>query len=160
MLDAFGGDELVGNGFDGGGLAADQQHLHAVVVVEMRVDGGDDDALVIVLDIGQQRLKVALVVVVEQRDRAGDLLVSALLLVLDKLGTDHVGDGERTVGVALLARHRVEVAEKLFVQRNTEPGDAVMVGSFHGVTVVVERNTKPWRVKRGPHGRRSRTQRR
>ena len=60
VFDAFGGDEFVGDAFDGGGLAADGEDFHAIMVVEVNVEGGDDDLVVVVLDFGEGGLDVLL----------------------------------------------------------------------------------------------------
>lgn len=73
MLDALGGDELVGNLLDGPGLAAHGQDFEAVVVVQVDVQRGDNDVVVVVLDVGESGLDVLLVVVVNQGDGAGDV---------------------------------------------------------------------------------------
>ena len=63
-------------------------------MVEVAVQRGDDRAAVVVLEVGEQILQVVAVVVVHQRDAAGDLTVAKLLAVFDQMGADHVGDGE------------------------------------------------------------------
>lgn len=110
MLDAFGGDQLVGQLFDVGGGAADGEEFEAVVVVEMAVERGDDDLPVFVLEIGEEVLEVMPVMVVNKRDAAGNVAVAFLVFVFDEVGADHVGDGERPVVVALLGGHLVEGA--------------------------------------------------
>ena len=109
MFDAFGGDQFVGDFLDRAGLAADDEDLQAVVVVEVDVEGGDDDLVVVVLDVGEGGLDVLLVVVVNEGDGAGDFLVAEVLAVLDEAGADHVGHGQGAVVVALLAGHLVEL---------------------------------------------------
>ena len=94
VLDALGGDQLVGKLFDFGCLAADGEDFKTVVVVEMAMQGGDDDLAVFVLEISEQILKMMPVMVVHDRDGAGDFAGALLLLMLDKLGADHVGDGQ------------------------------------------------------------------
>ena len=53
MLDAFGGDEFVGDFADDAGLAAHDQNFQAVVVVQMDVDGGENRVVMVVLDVGE-----------------------------------------------------------------------------------------------------------
>ena len=62
MLDAFGGNQFVGNPFHQRRLAANNENLQAVVVVEVDVEGGDDDVVVVVLDVGERGLDVLLAV--------------------------------------------------------------------------------------------------
>jgi hypothetical protein len=51
VLHAFGADERVGHLPDFGRLAPHYQHLQAMVVIEMNVEGGKDGVMEIVLDI-------------------------------------------------------------------------------------------------------------
>ena len=83
MFDAFGGDEFVGDFFDHGRLAADDEDLQAVMVVEVGVEGGDNDLVVVVLDVGEGGLDVLLVVVVKEGDGAGDFAVAQVLSMFD-----------------------------------------------------------------------------
>jgi hypothetical protein len=81
VLDAFSGNELVGNLLDGPGLAAHSQHFQAVVVVQANVQRGDDYVVMIVLDIAESGLDVLLVVIVNQGDGVGDVAVAVVLVV-------------------------------------------------------------------------------
>lgn len=45
MLDAFGGNKLVGDLLDGPGLAAHGQDFQAVVVIQVDVQSGNDDVV-------------------------------------------------------------------------------------------------------------------
>jgi len=63
---------------NGLGRTAHNQNFHARMVIEMHVQCGDDQIAVVVLDVSQQALDVALVVVIDQRHRPGDLLVPHL----------------------------------------------------------------------------------
>ena len=63
-----------------------------------------------------------LVMVIDQRDGAGDFAGVEFLAVLDQLGADHVGDGQRAVVVALLAGHLVQLFEQRGRQGNAEAG--------------------------------------
>ena len=60
MLHTLGRDEFVGNALDDGGFAAHGQNLQAVFVVQVGVEGGDDDLVVVVLDVGEGGLDVLL----------------------------------------------------------------------------------------------------
>ena len=55
---------------------------------------GDDHLAVLVLQIGEQILQMMPVMVVHQRDAAGDFTITKLLAVFDEMGADHVGDGQ------------------------------------------------------------------
>ena len=108
----FGGDEFVGNLADGAGLAAHDQNFEAVVVVEMNMNGREDYVVVVVLDVRQCLLDVHLVVVIDERDSAGDVFIAEFLAMLDELVADHVGNGQRAVVVAFFARHTVELLQQ------------------------------------------------
>ena len=70
-------------------------------------------------------------VVIDERDAASNLAFAQLLSMFNKVGADHVGDGQGTVVVAFFPTHPIEFAEKLSVDRYAEPGYI-----FHGVTIV------------------------
>ena len=81
------GHDAFANAAHFGGGAAQQRGFEAVVVVEMAVERGDDVLAVVVLDVVEQVLEPVAVVVVDERDAAGDLGRVALLRgVLDELG--------------------------------------------------------------------------
>jgi hypothetical protein len=81
----------------------------AVMVVQVHVEGGDDDLVVVVLDVGEGSLDVLFVVVVNQRDGAGDFLVAEVLPVLDQPCADHVCNRQGAVVVPLLPAHLVQL---------------------------------------------------
>jgi hypothetical protein len=75
----------------------------------------------IVLHVGERLLQSVLVMIVHQRDGAGDLPALRLLLMLNEVIANHVSDGQRTVGIAFLVHHAVELPHQLSRQRHTEP---------------------------------------
>ena len=109
VLDALGGDELIREAAHGVGAAAHGQDFHAGVVVEMHVQRRDDQFAVVVLDFRQQVLDVPLMVVVDQRHRAGDLVVADLAEMVDQAGAHQVRHGLRAVGIALGLHHVVQL---------------------------------------------------
>src|ERR1039458_2621217 len=121
VLDAFSGDEFVGNLLDGPGLAAHGQDFQAVVVVQVDVQRGNDDVMVVVLDVGERGLDVLLVVVVNQGDGACDVTVAVILVVFDKLVPDHVGHRQGAVIVALFTCHPVKLFGQLLRHGDSEP---------------------------------------
>lgn len=137
MFDAFSGDQLVGEFFDFGALAADGEDFETVVVVEVAVERGDDDVAVFVLEVGEEVLEVVPVVVVHEGDAAGNVGVGLLLPMFDEVGADHVGDGQRAVVVAFFGGHGVEFAGEGGRQGNAE----ACGGVFHGVTIHQPDNT-------------------
>jgi len=94
VFDAARGDQFIGDGFDGLGFAAHGEDFQAVMVVQMDVQRGEDEVVVVVLDIGEGCLDVLFVVVIDQGDGAGDFAVAVVLPVLDQAGADEVGDAD------------------------------------------------------------------
>ena len=131
VFDALSGDQLVGDLLDRGGLAADDEDLKAIVVVEVDMEGGNDDLVVVVLDVGEGGLDVLLVVVVNEGDGAGDFLVAEVLAVLDEAGADHVRHGQRAVVLALLAGHLIELFGQVARNGNGKADNAVGFVGFH-----------------------------
>ena len=107
--------------------------FQAVVVVQMDVDGGKNHVVVVVLDVGKARLHMQLVVVIDQRDGAGDFPVAEFLAMLDELGADHVGNGQRAVVVAFFARHTRRVAPSSAGGRETLKRVAVSFFMAHEI---------------------------
>ena len=66
--DTFCGNEFVGDLFHQRCPAADDEDFEAVVVVEVDVEGGDNDLVVVVQDVGESGLDVLLVMVVKEGD--------------------------------------------------------------------------------------------
>lgn len=111
MLHSLGGDELIGHLLDRRRAAAGHEHFKTIIVIEVDVHGGDNQARMIVLQIGQQFLHVPFVVIVDQRDRTGDSPAPPLLPMLDEMGANHVRDGEGAVLITLFFRHLIELAQ-------------------------------------------------
>ncbi len=84
----------------------------------------------IVLDVGEARLQMGFVVVIDQRDGAGDFAGIHLLPMLDQLGADHVGDGQRAIVIAFLGGHFIELIQQGWREGNTEAGGGLF---FHGI---------------------------
>jgi hypothetical protein len=93
VLYAFSADQLIGNSFDQWRLAPNDEHFEAIVVIQVDVQRRDDRFVMVVLEVGQGLLQSVFVMVIDQRDCAGDLVMAKLLLVFDKLVADHVGNG-------------------------------------------------------------------
>ena len=111
------------------GAAPHRKNLHAVMMVKVDVHGGNNHIIMVMLDIGQKPLDIALVVVVNEGDGAGDFLVAEVLAVLDEAGADHVGHGQGAVVVALLAGHLVELLGQVARDGHGKADNAV---SFRG----------------------------
>ncbi len=52
------------------------------------------------------------VMIVNNRDRAGHLAVSYLLLMSNKMVANHVADGQRAISIPLFLNHPVELIEQ------------------------------------------------
>ena len=66
----------------------------------------------VVLDIRKGFLHMHPVMVINERDGAGDLLVAKFLAVLYQLCADHVGDGQGTVLITFLLGHFIQLFEQ------------------------------------------------
>jgi len=109
VLDALGSDEAIGHPTDLAGLPTHDQHLETIVVVQVNMERGDNQFVVIVLQVRQRFLKPVFVMVIDQRDRPGDFLVAELLLMFHQVIPNHVGDGQGPVIVTLLPGHLGEL---------------------------------------------------
>lgn len=97
MSDPLGSNRLVSDVLDRTRFATNYKNLKAVVMVEVNMKRGNDDFMVILLNVRERCLHVLLVVVVHQRDRPGDLPFRKPLTMVNQLGTDHVRQGLRPV---------------------------------------------------------------
>ena len=77
------------------------------------MQGRDNHFPVFVLKIGQQILQMMAVMVVDQRNAAGNLARPHLLPVLDQVRPNHIGDGQRPIVIACLSRHLIEFPRKV-----------------------------------------------
>lgn len=73
-------------------------------MVQMHMQGGDDDVMLVVLHLGQAAGQVVLVMVIDQGQRACALAVGLLPLLGHKGLADEVTDGFGAVAVALDGR--------------------------------------------------------
>ena len=90
------------------------------MMVQMHMQGGDDDVMLVVLHLGQAAGQVVLVMVIDQGQRACALAVGLLPLLGHKGLADEVTDGFGAVAVALDGAQGVERFQQLFIQRNTK----------------------------------------
>ena len=148
VFHAFGGDERVSEFFHRGYATAHDDDFQAVVVIEMDVERGDDALAVIVLQIGERFLQMAFVMIENERDCARDFVVAVMLMMLDEMIADHVGERLRTVVVTFLFRHRIEIAQQFFWQRGAEACGVLifLICAFH-ITNLFDRNTRGFYVK-------------
>ena len=67
-----------------GSLAADHEDFEAIIVVQVDVEGGDNQLGLVVLDVSQGGLDVLLVVVIKEGDRAREIFATKILVVFDQ----------------------------------------------------------------------------
>ena len=123
---------LVGEPLQVPELPLADQDLHALVVVEVHVDGGVDHALVVVLDVGELVAHGGDGVVIDHDDGADHPLVVVLPFGLGEGVAYQVPDRLRPADIALLGDRFVELLEQLRFQR-----DADARHSFHAVPIGV-----------------------
>ena len=70
VLNAFEANEPIGELFNLGRLSVDDEHLKAGVVIEMRMAGGDDQFMVLVLHLGELFSDAVLLMVEDEGDGA------------------------------------------------------------------------------------------
>jgi len=119
MAHALDRTEFIGKFLDLAGLALHGNDLQAVVVVEVDMLGRDDGILVVVLQVGKLARKAPLVMVVDEGDGAGHLLV-LLPLVLDQLLADEVPQGLGPGCIAFFLYKTVELIKQAVFQRYAE----------------------------------------
>jgi len=113
VLEAFDGLPPSEDGLDQVALAAHGDDLQAVVVIQVHVLRGDDGVVAIMLDVGKSLQDVALMVVEDDHDSAGDLL-APLPFRPYQAGTDQVAHGlgsgrtAPSAGCDLTSLHRTE----------------------------------------------------
>ncbi len=90
MLDAVRGDQFIGDFLYSCGLASHSQDFQAIVVVQMDMERGKDYIMMIVLDVGEGRLHMLAVMIVNQSYGAGDFAIAKVLPVFDQARPDEV----------------------------------------------------------------------
>lgn len=136
MLDTFGRDEFVGNFLNRPSFASERQHFHAVVVVKVDVQRRDDQLVVLVLNVRQRRLHVRTVVIINERDRAGDFVLAQVLIMLDQTGAYQIRHCYRAIRVPFLARHLVQLPGEVLWNRNRKPLNAAFSNLVHASNAI------------------------
>ena len=67
--------------------------------------------MMIMLNIRERGLQMRLVVVIDQRDGAGNDFVAEFLPVLDQTVAHHIADGQGAVIITFLLRHLVKLLQ-------------------------------------------------
>lgn len=81
MLDSAGAKQRVRNGLHLGSRTLDGDHLEAVVVIEMDVRGRKDVIVMVVLYVRKAIRQITLVVIVDERNRSNDFVVTGPLFL-------------------------------------------------------------------------------
>jgi len=128
--DTLGAHQALAHGDDLACPAAQDEHLEAVVLVEVHVQRRHHRLVMLVLDVGQFLRQAGRVVVVDQRHH-GDLVGAVLFLarpfVLDKLLTDEIPNRLRPVRVPAPSDEAIEPGQQILFQRD---GGALQHGSM------------------------------
>ena len=95
------------------GLTSEHHHLQADVVAEVRVERGDDQLGVVVLEVHQPVAELGPVMVVDQRKSADHLARSRLPLPLGELVADQLADRLAPGGQLLLPAVAIELLQQL-----------------------------------------------
>jgi hypothetical protein len=140
MLDAFGRNQFIRNFFDDAGFAAYDKHFKAIVMIQMNVNRGNNNFVMIVLNIGQRCLHVRFVMVINQRYSSSDVGVAKPLPMLNNFFADHIGNSLGTFVVAFFAGHHVQFLQQFRRQRNAKPAGKLL---FHDVSNYQNENEKP-----------------
>lgn len=119
VFDALDGFQGIGQLLDSLGNSPDRHDLQATVMVEVDVLGGDDERLVVVLEVGDPVQQRPPVVVEDEGDGAGHLLV-LLPLPLDQFLADQVAESLRAVRIILSFDQPVELFQQGFLDGNPE----------------------------------------
>jgi hypothetical protein len=120
VLHAFCADELVSKRLNVSRFSPQHHDFQAVVMVEMSVDGGNDDLVMGVLQIGQLFREEAGVVVVDEGDGPDDEAIRGNDGGANEAIPDQVAKGLGAILVALGGNEGVEFAQKLAVNGNAD----------------------------------------
>ena len=102
--------------------APKHDHLHAVVVVEVHVQGGDDVFAEVVLHLREALGELAHVVVVDEGE-GGHGGAVGLEVGLDERAAHEVAQGLGARGVAPARDERVEAVQQVVVHRDAEANE-------------------------------------
>jgi hypothetical protein len=144
VLDTFGGDQRIRKFFDPGRVSAHDNDFQTIIVVEMHMERSNDAFAVIMLQISERLLQVAFVMIKDERNRARNLMVAVMLMMLDEMAADHIGKRLGAVVIAFLPRHHIEIAQKFLRQRGAYARSSGI--TFH-ITNALDRNNRAFCVK-------------
>ena len=130
--DALDRRDLVGERFQVPQAPLADEDLHALVMVQVDVDGCVDKGLVLVLKVGELVSDGAHRVIVDHDYGADHPLVLVLPLVLRQGVADQVADRLRSADVTLLGYRLVEGLQKLWLQGDTDACYSIHVRGYRG----------------------------
>jgi hypothetical protein len=106
-----------------GGLAANKNGLHAMMVIEVIMLGTEDDGARIMLDLEHAIDEIPPVVIVDHADDSDDLALKAELLG-GRLGSDHGPQGVGPVGIRAAPDLVINQLQDLLLYRYTKTCNA------------------------------------
>jgi hypothetical protein len=119
VFDTAGADQLVGDSLDLIGPTFDGDDLKAIVVVEVDMHARQNRVVRVVLDLGEAVGEITLVVVVNEGDRADDLLV-IFPFVPNQSVTDQVAKRLGAVLIAVPLGHSPEALKEIRIDGNAK----------------------------------------
>jgi len=123
VLDAFEADENVGEVLDAGGVAVDDQHFKAGVMVEMRMARRDHQVVVLVLHLGQLLADAGGVVIEDEGDGAHYRCVGRSGSLTDEAVADQVPECFRAIRVSALLNGAVKTLQEIGIEGDADSAE-------------------------------------
>ena len=120
MLDAFGGDQRIGQLLHLRGFAANQDGLHAIVVIQVHVHARHDGGVMEVLQVVELVEQKAGMVVVDEGDGPVHFRPGRGRDFIDQLVADEVAESLGTVGIAAPGNQAVELLEQVCINGDSD----------------------------------------
>src|ERR1039457_1535282 len=120
MLDPLDADQLIGNLFYHQDGSANNQHLQAVVGIQVNMQGRYDLIMMGMLVVSQLVGEVPNVMIIDQSHRADRFLILGTALLLDQRRPDKIANRFRAVHIALLLNQLIKIRQKFFIKRDSE----------------------------------------
>ena len=126
-LDPFHRHKPFSEGFELAPVTVDEDDFKALLVCHVRVEGGLDDTVELVFDVGDVGEESPLLVIVDHRDDAfPQSLDIGHPLVIRDVRADRVADTFRARRVAAVVEDFIEPVEQVFRERYSYPGEIVI----------------------------------
>ena len=123
MLDTAGADQLVADMFYIFSPAMDNEHLQAILVIEVDMGGGDDGSEMPMLQVRQEVREFSRMTVINDGDGPYRLLGPRFPFSLHQAVADQVSYGFRPVCISLAGDKLIEFCQEVMVNRDTEAGN-------------------------------------